>query len=131
MPAKNLRSDSVDKEIGSRLKLFRTFNGFSQSYVAEKIGVTFQQLQKYETGKNRVSAATLIELSKIMKIEIGDLIGQDKKSDITTAGNYKALMKDKDFMALMDGWQKIDDPALKKQIIKLLKNMTPKNTLLK
>ena len=55
----------VDKHVGARLRAARLEAGKSQTQVAEALGVTFQQVQKYERGANRISAGTLHELSRL------------------------------------------------------------------
>lgn len=58
----------VDIHVGKRLKEIRTMRGLTQSNVAHHLGISFQQLQKYETGANRVSASRMFELSRLLKI---------------------------------------------------------------
>lgn len=58
----------VDIHVGKRIKEIRTIRGLTQSNVADHLGISFQQLQKYETGANRVSASRMFELSKLLKI---------------------------------------------------------------
>ena len=61
---------AVDEHIGQRLQLRRTMMGLSQKDLAKKCGVTFQQIQKYETAGNRVSAARLFELSTLLETPV-------------------------------------------------------------
>ncbi|PHQ98688.1 MAG: transcriptional regulator [Marinosulfonomonas sp.] len=58
----------VDIHVGKRIKEIRTVRGLTQSNVADYLGISFQQLQKYETGANRVSASRMFELSKLLDI---------------------------------------------------------------
>lgn len=58
----------VDIHVGQRIKEIRTIRGLTQSNVADHLGISFQQLQKYETGANRVSASRMFELSKLLNI---------------------------------------------------------------
>jgi len=58
----------VDIHVGKRVKEIRTIRGFTQSNVASHLGISFQQLQKYETGSNRVSASRMFELSKLLDV---------------------------------------------------------------
>lgn len=64
----------VDEEIGARIRARRQELGFPQSHVAELVGITFQQLQKYEAGQNRVSAATLLRIAAALRVEPSDLL---------------------------------------------------------
>lgn len=58
----------VDIHVGKRIKEIRTVRGLTQSNVADHLSISFQQLQKYETGANRVSASRMFELSKLLNI---------------------------------------------------------------
>jgi transcriptional regulator with XRE-family HTH domain len=58
----------VDALIGARVRKRRREKGLSQVALAQKLGVTFQQVQKYETGTNRISAASLYEISKLLGV---------------------------------------------------------------
>jgi len=58
----------VDVHVGKRVKEIRTVRGLTQSNVASQLGISFQQLQKYETGANRVSASRMFELSKLLGV---------------------------------------------------------------
>ena len=60
----------VDAYVGSQLKILRKSAKLSQTQLANKVGVTFQQIQKYECGANRVSAARLFELSEALSVPI-------------------------------------------------------------
>lgn len=64
------KTTPLDIHIGKRLRARRELAGLSQEYVANKTQLTFQQIQKYERGKNRVSASRLYELAKILKTPI-------------------------------------------------------------
>jgi len=64
MSGKAFAPTAVDEHIGQRLQLRRTMMGLSQKDLAKKCGVTFQQIQKYETAGNRISAARLFDLSR-------------------------------------------------------------------
>lgn len=65
-----IKINPVDAYVSSRLKAIRIKIGITQKDLAKTIGVTFQQIQKYENGKNRISASRLYEFSKIMKVPI-------------------------------------------------------------
>lgn len=58
------RLPDVDKHIGNRIRVARTLAGLSQESLGDVLGVTFQQVQKYENGKNRVAACTLVQIAK-------------------------------------------------------------------
>ena len=60
----------LDDIIGRNLRALRKIRGFKQSDIARMIGVTFQQVQKYETGKNRITASKLKKISDFLEVEI-------------------------------------------------------------
>jgi len=61
----------IDIHVGSRLRMRRTLLGLSQEKLGEAVGITFQQLQKYERGANRISASRLYHLSQVLDVPIG------------------------------------------------------------
>lgn len=64
-------ADSIDAHIGSRVRLRRVMVGVSQEQLGEALGVTFQQIQKYEKGLNRIGAGRLYRVAQILKVEVG------------------------------------------------------------
>ena len=67
----NAEPHPIDLLVGKLLRARRIELGLSQSFVAEQAGVTFQQLQKYELGKNRISASRLNEVASILGVPVG------------------------------------------------------------
>lgn len=72
---KELRSlkkstSSVDKEIGSRVRMRRMLIGMSQEKLGEMLGLTFQQVQKYEKGANRISVSRLLDIASILGVDV-------------------------------------------------------------
>jgi transcriptional regulator with XRE-family HTH domain len=61
----------IDIHVGSRLRMRRTLLGLSQEKLGEAVGITFQQLQKYERGANRISASRLYHLAQVLDVAIG------------------------------------------------------------
>lgn len=64
------RSDKRDIEVGRRLRTYRLQRGLSQEKLADQLGVTFQQVQKYEKGTNRISAGRLQRISEVLDVPI-------------------------------------------------------------
>lgn len=67
--------NETDQAIGARLRLARINKGLSQEAFGEKLGVTFQQIQKYEKGVNRLSGSRLVQAAKILEVTVADLVG--------------------------------------------------------
>ena len=69
-------SDPVDVAVGARIRLFRKVRGLSQQSLAEAAGVTFQQIQKYERGANRVSASMLSRIAEALQTPVSEMFGE-------------------------------------------------------
>jgi len=63
-------ADSRDRIIGLRVKAYREIKGLSQVELGESVGVTFQQIQKYESGKNKVSVSRLIDMCQVLETSL-------------------------------------------------------------
>jgi transcriptional regulator with XRE-family HTH domain len=68
---------TVDKHIGARTRESRLALNMSQTNLGEKLGVTFQQIQKYESGRNRVSAARLFEICEALNVTLSSMFEDD------------------------------------------------------
>lgn len=79
----NKSPDPVDVHVGRRLRLRRTLLGMSQEQLANAVGVTFQQIQKYERGSNRVSASRLYDISKVLGVPVAFFF-EDIGDDVTS-----------------------------------------------
>lgn len=77
MPTDEAANDmrSIDREIGARLGSTRQVLGISQQILAKKIGVSFQQIQKYEKGTNRLSAGMLVKICESLEVSPMEILG--------------------------------------------------------
>ena len=69
-------ADPVDVAVGARIRLLRKLRGLSQQALAESAGVTFQQIQKYERGANRVSASMLSRIAAALDAPVAEMFGE-------------------------------------------------------
>jgi transcriptional regulator with XRE-family HTH domain len=77
MPRTNKASVATDVSIGARIRSFRVARGLSQTDLGSGLGITFQQIQKYEKGTNRVSGSRLIALCDLLQVKADALLGSD------------------------------------------------------
>ena len=123
----------VDVHVGSRLRVRRTLLGMSQTMLGEAIGLTFQQLQKYEKGKNRISASRLFALSRVLDVPIAYFF-DDMSSEVAASspaqggGKAKKLpsyepdpMVKRETLELVRAYYKIRDPQVRKRLYELTK----------
>ena len=130
--------DPVDEHVGRRLRVRRSLLGLSQEKLAEAIGLTFQQIQKYERGVNRISAGRLYEFSRILEVPITyfyEQLGNDnKKPDYGFADNDQEgfqsgdPMQNKETLDLLRAYYAVKDPDMRKEIIKFIKSMAQRMT---
>jgi transcriptional regulator with XRE-family HTH domain len=77
--------DLLDAAIGASIRFRRKRAGISQDMLAEKCGVSFQQVQKYENGANRVSFSRLVQIAHALSLRVADLVGDiDEAAGFTT-----------------------------------------------
>lgn len=92
-------ASEIDIQIGQIIRQRREALKITQAGLADQIGVTFQQVQKYERGVNRVSAATLLRIAEVLQCHVADLYGDpDPKA---TSISERAVLK---------LWQQLGDP---------------------
>ena len=84
-PRSSAAAGPVDVHVGNRIRLRRTLLGLSQEKLGEALGLTFQQIQKYERGANRVGASRLYDLSQVLDVPIGFFFDDMQESQDTRA----------------------------------------------
>jgi transcriptional regulator with XRE-family HTH domain len=111
-----------DAIIGANLRRFRLKLDWSQTALAEKLGLTFQQIQKYENATNRISASTMYRMSKVMNVPIVDFFdGLDVEHGIPSA-----LSKDE--AAVLRLYNQISDVKLKRSLKAMLQSFAAQQT---
>ena len=124
----------VDIHVGSRVRLRRRLLGMSQTDLGKALGLTFQQVQKYERGANRISASRLYQLSQILGVPVSyffdDMPPLDESTTSELRGGVKEpsapdLMAKREALGLVRAFSNISDPkvrdALKRTAIALAK----------
>lgn len=122
--------DPVDIHVGARVRLRRTLLGMSQEKLGKALGLTFQQVQKYERGANRIGSSRLFQLSKILDVSVSFFFDEmttdtTKKADGMAEGNKQVFEVDKlsrrETLELVRAYYKITDPSVRKKILKWLR----------
>lgn len=126
----------VDSHVGAKVKARRLMMGLSQEELAHSIGLTFQQVQKYERGTNRISVSRLMEISKALKTPVDYFLGgcaamvqNTNKYGFKGVSDTKQEPLEPDYLAKRDvlelvrAYQKIETPRLKKQLLEMAKAM--------
>ena len=107
----------VDVHVGSRVRLRRTLLGMSQEKLGEAIGLTFQQVQKYERGANRVGASRLYDLSRVLDVPVGFFF--DDMSDEVAGSSPSQLRGIAEIEPINGGYEL--DPMAKRETLELVR----------
>lgn len=130
----------MDATIGVRLRIRRTLLGYSQEKLGRMLGVTFQQVQKYERGANRISASRLHKLSELLSVPIsyfydkGDPLHIEMYSATSMAENNDQTEYDdgtltrREILELARAYNRIKDPAMRKRIFEMTKAVSNLNS---
>ena len=141
-PAPETRASPIDVHVGSRIRLRRTLLGMSQERLGEALGLTFQQVQKYERGMNRVSASRLFDLGRILDVPISFFYDEMSGAapapapaiQLPVAGLAEAQegfapvdenLNRRETLELVRAYYRITDAAVRKRVFELIKSMGP------
>ncbi len=129
----------IDIHVGSRVRLRRMMQGVSQDKLGEELGLTFQQVQKYEKGVNRIGASRLYEIARILTVPVqffyddyGDgpetLIGFAETQRNLTGGqeeraDFLATLSTPEGMQLCRAFAKIKDYQVRRRVLDLVKTL--------
>lgn len=128
-------SEAIDIQIGKKLRQLRNMKGLSQNALAQESGITFQQVQKYEKGVNRISAARLLDFANILATDITyffkDLEMKEAAKKYTFAENDSSaafakqdVFESKETMTLVREYYKITDQSKRRHIVEIIKAMS-------
>ncbi len=123
----------IDVNVGQKLRIRRSLAGVSQDQLGKAVGLTFQQIQKYERGANRISCSRLWEFSQLLDVKIswffsGDGISNTNKF-IALAEEQEAfegendVLSQKETLDLVAAWYKIKDETTRQKTLDLIKSL--------
>ncbi len=123
----------VDVHVGARVRLRRTLLGLNQTKLGEKLGMSFQQVQKYESGKNRISASRLYDLSRVLDVSIEHFF-EDVPPEVATislvkgrggakepVGYEPSFLTKRETLELVRAYYKIEDVNVRKRLREMAK----------
>ena len=124
---------TVDVHVGSRIRLRRILVGWSQQNLGNAVGLTFQQVQKYETGINRVSASRLYQIANVLGVPV-PFFFDDMPEQVTRhisgdptrwADSFQAdQFKQRETLEFIRAYYKIRNPVVREHILELIKSVT-------
>ena len=125
--------NAIDIHVGAKVHLRRNLFGLSQTDLGKAVGVTFQQVQKYEKGTNRISASRLFNLSRVLDVPISFFF-EDLSPAAAGAGKRRArglseapataldfdVLSKRETIKLIRAYYRVTDPELRKRVLDLL-----------
>jgi len=123
--------NSTDKHVGRRVRMRRKMLSMSQTKLANALGLTFQQVQKYEKGTNRIGAGRLLQIARVLQVPVSFFF-EDPRGPSGGAGAQQVHSPDyvSDFLTTTDGlvltkaFMVIKDPKLRRNIVNLVREIT-------
>ncbi len=121
----------IDKHVGARVRMRRIMVGMSQEKLGEALGITFQQIQKYEKGTNRIGASRLQAAARILSVPVNYFF-EGASDDPALAGGFADSQtshyhsdgdSDSENRQLVDAFRRIREPELRRRVIELVESM--------
>ncbi|HQT61072.1 MAG TPA: helix-turn-helix transcriptional regulator [Acidiphilium sp.] len=141
------RPSPIDVHVGSRIRLRRTLLGMSQEKLGDALGLTFQQVQKYERGVNRVGASRLFDISRVLDVPISFFFddmpeGMNEMPMSGPRGRNNGLseaqepfgvglddqMTKRETLELVRAYYRITEPTVRKRMFDLIKSLAPSDS---
>jgi transcriptional regulator with XRE-family HTH domain len=123
----------IDKHVGSRVRMRRMMLGMSQEKLGNNLGLTFQQVQKYEKGTNRIGASRLQQISQILQVPVsfffegapanGNGLRTDEMSEAPSPAYVSDFLATSDGLALTKAFMRISDMKLRRRIVDLVEQI--------
>ncbi|MBX9710560.1 MAG: helix-turn-helix domain-containing protein [Xanthobacteraceae bacterium] len=121
----------VDKHVGSRVRMRRIMLGMSQEKLGEALGLTFQQIQKYEKGTNRIGASRVQQIGDVLQVPVSFFFEGGPTTSVNAAGLSDApspayvsdFLATSEGLALIRAFTRIADAKLRRSIVDLVEQM--------
>ncbi|BCJ90006.1 transcriptional regulator [Terrihabitans soli] len=125
----------IDKHVGARVRMRRLLIGMSQEKLGTALGITFQQIQKYEKGANRVGASRLQQMSEVLGVPVSYFFEDANGEAIAPATVGKDSDGISEFLASDQGLRlarnflRIQSPAVRRRIVELVTDLVPEDVV--
>jgi transcriptional regulator with XRE-family HTH domain len=120
------QANPIDIQVGNRVRIRRMLIGMSQERLGDLLGLTFQQVQKYEKGVNRIGAGRLFEVSRILNVPVDffyEGVGQPGVSEPEGAPSVMEFVSSGEGLQLSLAFMKIKDTKVRKRVLDLVKSL--------
>jgi transcriptional regulator with XRE-family HTH domain len=120
------KTNPIDAQVGNRVRIRRMLIGMSQERLGDLLGLTFQQVQKYEKGVNRIGAGRLFEIARILGVPIDffyDGVGAALENPAEGTPPVMEFVSSGEGLQLSLAFMKIRDPKVRKRVLDLVKSL--------
>jgi transcriptional regulator with XRE-family HTH domain len=137
----SISKQDIDAQVGKRLRLRRTMMGLSQEAVAKSVGITFQQVQKYEKGANAMNAGRLYEFAQFMHVPVAyffegiEAMSSSGESGFSEEGdkfdhNKARGVSDRESLEMMKAFKRIKEQLVRKRLADLVRAIADNKMIL-
>lgn len=116
------KSSPLDAIVGARISMLRVNRGMSQTMLAERIGVTFQQMQRYERGANRVGASRLSQVASVLGVSVRELF-ESSRAESPGLNSSVRLLAEPAALQVLKAYVRTTSPRVQLRIAKLVESV--------
>jgi transcriptional regulator with XRE-family HTH domain len=122
-PVSPKQPDSIDKLVGRNIRIQRLAKGLSQTELANQLGVTFQQVQKYEKGVNRIGCGRLFQVASVLGADVTDFFEGSPKGKPSSSRTVRDLIAEPQSFHLVQAFSTIGNRRLRSSVVNLVRNI--------
>ena len=117
------RVTEQDRVVGERIQVLRKAKGLSQAALGSAVGVTFQQIQKYENGSNRVGASRLSEITRVLEVPVSSFFDSDDGDAGQEQVEAFGFLRTRGAVELLRAFAEIEDDQLRREVLVLVRGV--------
>ena len=122
------KSGPLDAMVGARIRMLRVDRGISQTILAERIGVTFQQVRKYERGANRVGANRLSQIASVLDVSVGELFESSGAESPSLNSSGHLLLAEPGALRVLKAYARTSSPRVQSSIAKPVESIADRTS---
>ena len=118
--------NSIDKIVGQNIRMHRLAKGLSQTELGERLGLTFQQVQKYEKGSNRVGSGRLFEIAGVLGVNVTVFFAGGERIGRASSQSLLDLLSEPHSLRLAQAFSRISDKHMRRSVVQLVEKIATK-----